>query len=163
MKKIVYLSTALFAIVAMTACKSSESAYKQAYEKAKQQELADAELYDDTDVLYYEDYEPEPWTPQPEPPVERYEKVEVVGNGMLDRYSVVCGSFGLKANAESLKNRMIKEGYNAMVVFNPEIAMYRVIAATFPTREQATASRETLKRRYPENADFQDAWLLVKP
>lgn len=169
MKKTVYLCAALCAILAMTSCKSGESAYKKAYEKAKQQELAEAELKKDSDVTVIETTEPETTTPVATPqqqptttPADRHEKVEVVGDGTLNKYSVVCGSFGLKANAESLKNRMVSEGYNALVVFNPEIAMYRVITATFPTREEATASREELKNRYPDNKDFQGAWLLIK-
>ncbi|HIT84202.1 MAG TPA: SPOR domain-containing protein [Candidatus Avibacteroides faecavium] len=171
MKKTVYLCAALCAALAMTSCKSSESAYKKAYEKAKQQELADAELQKDDDVTVIETTEPETIEATPIQPAqqqtaatapERHEKVEVVGNGTLNKFSVVCGSFGLKANAESLKNRMVADGYNALVVFNPEIAMYRVITATFATREEATASREQLKNRYPDNKDFQGAWLLIK-
>ena len=171
MKKTVYLCAALCAALAMTSCKSSESAYKKAYEKAKQQELADAELQKDDDVTVIETTEPETIEATPIQPAqqqttapapERHEKVEVVGNGTLNKFSVVCGSFGLKANAESLKIRMVADGYNALVVFNPEIAMYRVITATFATREEATASREQLKNRYPDNKDFQGAWLLIK-
>ena len=169
MKKTIYLCAALCAVLAMTSCKSSESAYKKAYEKAKQQELAEAALNKDTDVTIVETTEPEQVTePVQQPvvttpaPADRHEKVEVVGDGTLNKYSVVCGSFGLKTNAESLRDRMIDAGYKALVVFNPEIAMYRVITASFPTREEATASREELKSRYPDNKDFQGAWLLIK-
>ena len=171
MKKTVYLCAALCAALALTGCKSSESAYKKAYEKAKQQELAEAELQKDDDVTVIETTEPETVTTTPAQPVQkqtspaapdRQEKVEVVGDGTLNKYSVVCGSFGLKANAESLKNRMTADGYNALVVFNPEIAMYRVITAPFATREEAAASRDQLKTRYPDNKDFQGAWLLIK-
>ena len=42
MKKGVVLGMGLFAAFAFSSCKSSESAYKKAYEKAKQQELAEA-------------------------------------------------------------------------------------------------------------------------
>ena len=42
MKKIVVLGMGLCVALAFSSCKSSESAYKKAYEKAKQQELADA-------------------------------------------------------------------------------------------------------------------------
>ena len=41
MKKIVTLGLGLCVAVAFTSCKSQESAYKKAYEKAKQQELAE--------------------------------------------------------------------------------------------------------------------------
>ena len=42
MKKLVVLGMSLCIALAFTSCKSSESAYKKAYEKAKQQELAEA-------------------------------------------------------------------------------------------------------------------------
>ena len=42
MKKLVVLGMGLCMALAFTSCKSSESAYKKAYEKAKQQELAEA-------------------------------------------------------------------------------------------------------------------------
>ena len=41
MKKIVVMGMALCTALAFSSCKSSESAYKKAYEKAKQQELAE--------------------------------------------------------------------------------------------------------------------------
>ena len=41
----------------------------------------------------------------------------------------VCGSFGVKANAENLKNFLDKEGYNAVIAFNADAAMYRVIVS----------------------------------
>ena len=40
MKKLAILGVGLCVVLAFTSCKSSESAYKKAYEKAKQQELA---------------------------------------------------------------------------------------------------------------------------
>ena len=40
MKKLVVLGMGLCIALSFTSCKSSESAYKKAYEKAKQQELA---------------------------------------------------------------------------------------------------------------------------
>ena len=44
MKKLVVLGMGLCLALAFTSCKSSESAYKKAYEKAKQQELAEAQV-----------------------------------------------------------------------------------------------------------------------
>ena len=43
MKKLGLLSLGLCVALAFTSCKSSESAYKKAYEKAKQQELAESQ------------------------------------------------------------------------------------------------------------------------
>lgn len=143
-------------------CKSSQSAYKKAYEKAKQQELAESQISEPTDAEPVESVEPVKTATAASSPLDRHEKVEVVGDGTLLKYSVVCGSFGLKTNAEGLKNRMVDDGYNALVVFNPEIAMYRVIVATFADRASAADARDRFKERYPSNKDFQAAWLLVK-
>ena len=41
MKKLVVLGMGVCLVLAFASCKSSESAYKKAYEKAKQQELAE--------------------------------------------------------------------------------------------------------------------------
>ena len=99
MKKLVVLGMSVCMVLAFASCKSSESAYKKAYEKAKQQELAEPQVEAPVEV-----------TPVVAAPVEvkkatdaangvRQEKVTVVsGNGdNLKDYSVVCGSFGLKA------------------------------------------------------------------
>ena len=154
MKKLVVLGMSVCMVLAFASCKSSESAYKKAYEKAKQQELAE---------------------PQVEAPVEvkkatdaangvRQEKVTVVsGNGdNLKDYSVVCGSFGLKANAEGLKDFLDAEGYNATIAFNAESAMYRVIVSTFADRTAAAQARDAFKAKYPNRKDFQGAWLLYR-
>jgi cell division protein FtsN len=85
----------------------------------------------------------------------------VSGDG-LKAYSVVCGSFGVKANAEGLKQRLDGEGYSAMVVYNAERNMYRVVVASYDDRVQAAQARDDFKAKHPENADFQKAWLLYR-
>ena len=93
----------------------------------------------------------------------RQEKVTVVsGADGLKDYSVVCGSFGLKANAEGLKDFLDKEGYNATIAFNAETAMYRVIVNTFADRASAAQARDAFKAKYPSRKDFQGAWLLYR-
>lgn len=162
MKKIAVLAMGACVAFAFASCKSSESAYKKAYEKAKQQELAEPATTPAQAA-----------TAPVEAPVEapkvveatnvsvRQEKVEVVsGNGLLD-YSVVCGSFGVKANAENLKNFLINEGYaGALVVFNADAAMYRVVVSTFADRASAADARDAFKAKYPNRNDFQGSWLL---
>jgi cell division protein FtsN len=54
------------------------------------------------------------------------------------------------------------EGYNALVVFNPDRNMYRVVAASYDDRMQAAQARDDFKARHPNNADFQKAWLLYR-
>lgn len=163
MKKSVVLGMGVCMVLAFASCKSSESAYKKAYEKAKQQELAEPQVETPVEV-----------TPVVAAPVEvkkatdaangvRQEKVTVVSGGdNLKDYSVVCGSFGLKANAEGLKNFLDAEGYNAAIVFNAESAMYRVVVSTFADRASAAQARDAFKAKYPNRKDFQDSWLLYR-
>lgn len=162
MKKLVVLGMGLCIALSFTSCKSSESAYKKAYEKAKQQELATAPA-EETAVAEA--------TPVVAAPVQssnstvnvgtvREEKVNLVSGEGLKAYSVVCGSFGVKANAEGLKQKLDAEGYSAKVVYNAERNMYRVVAASYDDRIQAAQARDDFKAKHPSNADFQKAWLL---
>lgn len=92
----------------------------------------------------------------------RQEKVSVVSGSELKDFNVVAGSFSVKANAESLKDFLDKEGYNATVAFNADIAMYRVIVATYHDRASAADARDAFKAKYPNRKDFQGAWLLYR-
>lgn len=163
MRKLVVLGMGVCMILAFASCKSSESAYKKAYEKAKQQELAEPQVEAPVEV-----------TPIVTAPVStkkatdsangvRQEKVTVVsGADALKDYSVVCGSFGLKANAEGLKETLDADGYNATIAFNAESAMYRVIVNTFTDRAAAAQARDAFKTKYSSNKDFQKSWLLYR-
>ena len=164
MKKIVVLGMGLCVALAFSSCKSSESAYKKAYEKAKQQELADASAANTTTEAPAEVVTPvetAPVAPVSSAPV-REEKVELVSGSGLKAYSVVCGSFGVKSNAEGLKSQMDNEGYNAKVVNNAQNNMYRVIVESYDTHEEAARARDAFKAKYPNRKDFQGAWLLYK-
>ncbi len=162
MKKLVVLGMGLCIALSFSSCKSSESAYKKAYEKAKQQELATAPAE--------EAAAPVEAAPVVAAPVQststvnvgtvREEKVNLVSGEDLKAYSVVCGSFGVKANAEGLKQKLDAEGYSAKVVYNAERNMYRVVAASYDDRIQAAQARDDFKAKHPDNADFQKAWLL---
>lgn len=165
MKKIVVLGMGLCIAFAFSSCKSSESAYKKAYEKAKQQELADASTSEapvETVAPVVPAVPLSPATNTNSSATVRSEKVELVSGNGLKAYSVVCGSFGVKANADGLKAQMDNEGYNAKVVYNAERNMYRVIVESFDTRNEAAQARDAFKSKYPNREDFQGAWLLYK-
>ena len=158
MKKLAVLGMGVCIVLAFSSCKSSESAYKKAYEKAKQQELAEPQT-----TAPVEEVAPVVSAPVEAKVVEsapvgtiREEKVTVVsGADGLKDYSVVCGSFGVKANAENLKNFLDKEGYNAVIAFNADAAMYA-------DRNSAASARDAFKAKYPNRQDFQGAWLLYR-
>jgi len=163
MKKYVVLSAGLCAVMAFTSCKSSESAYKQAYLKAKAQEAAQQQPVQSQTV------EQNVVTPLEERVTTntrvvdnadnvavRQENVTVINGAGLRNFSVVVGSFSLRANAEGLQRTLNNAGYSAQVVLNEAVqpAMYRVVATTFDTKAEAAASRNDLQIKYP------GAWLL---
>ena len=162
MKKLVVLGMGLCMALAFTSCKSSESAYKKAYEKAKQQELAEAPVAEEAPAAA--PVVAAPVATAPAAPVAvgtvREEKVQLVSGDGLKAYSVVCGSFGVKANADGLKERLDGEGYSAKVVYNAERNMYRVVVASYDDRMQAAQARDDFKAKHASNADFQKSWLL---
>ena len=164
MKKFVVLGLGLCMALAFTSCKSSESAYKKAYEKAKQQELAESAVAEEAPAATPVVAAPVTTAPAAAAPVAvgtvREERVQLVSGDGLKAYSVVCGSFGVKANADGLKSKLDAEGYSAKVVFNAERNMYRVVAASYDDRMQAAQARDDFKAKHPNNADFQKAWLL---
>lgn len=153
MKKNLFMGLALVSALAFVSCKSSESSYKQAYERAKQQET-----YTQPTTATNTTVTPAQTTATTNVPVNantRQENLTVVGNGALKAYNVVCGSFGSLQNAQNLRNTLINKGYSAQIAQN-EKGMYRVIASSFQDMQSAIQSRNTLRAIYP------DAWLLYK-
>ena len=163
MKKLAVLGMGLCVALAFTSCKSSESAYKKAYEKAKQQELAEAPAAEEAEAVAAP-VVAAPVAAAQAAPVEvgtiHEEKVQLVSGDGLKAFSVVCGSFGVKANADGLKSKLDADGYNAKVVFNADRNMYRVVVASYDDRVQAAQARDNFKAKYASNPDFQKAWLL---
>ena len=168
MKKLVLLGIGFCIALGFTSCKSKESAYKKAYEKAKQQELAEAQQVEEVPAPIVAAPVEAVVPVTPAQPVEvgtiREEKVQLVSGDGLKAFSVVCGSYSIKANADGLKAKLDADGYNAKVVFNASAnngqGMYRVIVASFDDRMQAAQARDDFKNKYYNNADFQKSWLL---
>ncbi len=159
MKKLVVLGMGLCVALAFSSCKSSESAYKKAYEKAKQQELADAS----SEEVEATPVEAAPVVAAPvTAPAVTEEKVELVSGDGLKAYSVVCGSFGVKANADGLKDYLDGQGYDSKVVYNAERNMYRVVAESYDDYNEASRAKEAFKAKYPNRDDFQKSWLLYR-
>lgn len=159
MKNYLVICAGLCVVLAFGSCKSKESAYRKAYDKAKAQEAADVteNNYEDTPVV----------TPFVDTPVVenndnnnyenvnvRTENVTVVNGSGLKSYSVVVGSFSVKSNAENLMARLRSQGYDAQLAYNSARDMYRVVATTSDSKASAVQSRTQLRNTYP------DAWLL---
>lgn len=162
MKNYMVLCAGLCLALVFTGCKSKESAYKQAYEKAKAAESANMQpaqqVAEETPVV----------TPVQTRPVTevkvvdntdnvsvREERVSVINGNGLRNFNVVVGSFSVIANAEGLQQRLKNAGYDAQIARN-EKGMYRVIASSFNDKASAVQSRDQLRSNYP------DAWLLYQ-
>jgi cell division septation protein DedD len=157
MKNYFLLGAAVCVAVSMVSCKSSESAYKKAYERAKQQQTTIEAPVQSTVVAPATTVAPVQ-TVTTTPVVNentRTESLTLVSGTGLKAFSVVVGSFSIKANAENLQKKLNSEGYAAQLAMNPQ-GMYRVIASTFDDINSAVQSRNALR------AQFADAWLLRK-
>ena len=159
MKKLSVLSLGLCAVLALASCGTSkESAYKKAYEKAQQQEAQQEPAVQEPVVTPLETTTPtESTTTEVDNATVRQEHVDLISGSGLQNFSVVVGSFSLKANAEGLASTLKSAGYDSQIVYNSARNMYRVIASTFVDKAGAVKSRNELRAgKYP------DAWLLLK-
>lgn len=153
MKKIILSCLAVAATFVMFSCKSTESSYRAAYEKAKAQEAVAQQTSEPVSV------QPVVTTQTPvnvDNSNVRSERLNVMNGGTLKAYNVVCGSFKSLDNANNLRNTLVNAGYTAQVAQNPETGMYRVIASSFENKADATVSRDKLR------ATYKDAWLLYR-
>ncbi len=172
MKKILMMGAVICTAFAMTSCKSKEDAYKKAYEKAKA-EQANQVVTTPTVQPVQNTVTVTPITPTTPTttttvaPVTttdysnvavRTENFSLVAGQPLSAYSVVVGSFGVKANAERLAGTLAGQGYVPRVIqaSTTNGTMYRVVATTYNTKPEAAQSRASLEGQYP------GAWLLYQ-
>lgn len=160
MKKYMVLCAGLCVAFAFTGCKSSESAYRKMYEKAQAQDKQTGEIEQSTEEITV--VAPVVERPATETVVVdnadnvpvRQENLSLVDGSGLKNFSVVVGSFSVKANADGLQGQLKNSGYDAQVAYNSSNQMYRVVASTFDVKTDAVRSRNELRAQYP------DAWLL---
>ena len=153
MKKFFTMALAVSVAVALTGCKSQKTLSEAAT-------IADPveEVKEVTPIQYHKPSQTQPVAG------DRAEKVTTVNDAeasLLKDYNVVVGSFGSPVNAEAYKVTMQQRGYAAFLVKN-EAGMYRVVAGSFDTREQAEPVRDSIRAAYPsEQGTCADAWLLI--
>lgn len=162
MKKNVLMGVALIVAFGMSSCKSGESAYKKAYEKAQAQQSTPATVTPVSETSQQEVAVTPVQSVATVTPVTDYnnvtvrtEDVTLVNGTGLKAYSVVVGSFSLQANAVSLQGKLTNQGYQAQVVKSPS-NMYRVIISTHNDKVSAAQSRDKVR------ATYEDAWLLYQ-
>ena len=162
------MGAALCVAFAFTSCKSQESAYKKMYEKAQAQE-AQAQTAQSTQPVVGETASVTSLVTKPadqttvvkadDTPV-RQESVTLIDGAGLQQYSVVVGSFGLKTNATGFQSTLKQAGYDAQVVYNATVNMYRVICGTYADKSSAVQSRNAIRgSKFNKTGD---AWLLYK-
>ena len=162
MKKSLVICAAMCAVIALTGCgKSKQSAYRAAYDRALAENAENTTTQPvQTQVPVVTPVQTQPVQTQPvvtdnyDNVPTRTESLQLISGAGLKAYSVVVGSFGVKANAEGLQNTLKAAGYDAQVAFNAGNSMYRVIASTFNEKGAAVQSRDQLRSKYA------DAWLL---
>ena len=164
MKKYTLVCAALGAVLILSGCKSKESAYKQAYLKAKQQDEMQQQQQQAAQEVEANVVVPMQTKVANQTQVVdnadnvavRQESVSVVSGTELKNFSVVVGSFQLKDNAAGLQQSLKNQGYDARLVMNSSTdpVMYRVVATSFDTKAEAAASRNALMDKFP------GAWLL---
>lgn len=174
MKKTLIIGLGIIAGLAMTSCKSQESAYRKAYLQA-QQNQQNQQGFQNQDVIVVDDDDVAvtPVTPvqsQQTTTVRQQEVdntpvrtidggVQVINGAGLRTYSVVVGSFVSQANAEGLCNQLRQAGRDARVIktnetINGHTGWFRVIASSYDSKASAAQSRNELSAQYP------GAWLL---
>jgi len=171
MKQYLVLGLAVCAATLLGSCKSKESAYRQAYEKAKAQqtttnndETTTVRVTPQTTESGQQTVSVTPVTPTPvaedNSDVRTIQGgVEVVNGEKLRTYSVVVGSFITQANAEGLTSQLKSKGYAARVVktnetINGHTGWFRVIASSYDDKASAVQSKSELIGKYP------GAWIL---
>ena len=145
--------TLCLVLICGVSCKSKQSAYKAAYEQAKEREMTNSEPVEEQIT---------PVTKAKTSTATRQEKITPISGENpegIKLYSVVIGSFKNKTNAYSLKERMQNEGYMPVLGEN-EQGMLRVILTSHETRKEAEKSRDAIRAKFFPN--FQDAWLLER-
>jgi cell division protein FtsN len=160
MKKILLVGAAVCAVFMMSSCKSKESAYKKAYEKAKAQQVETPVTTTPVQQISSQTVTPVTTTPVTDYSnvAVRNENVSFVDGSPLKQFGVVVSSVTIKSNGVALMQKLAGQGYNSCVAqaqVNGQ-TFYRVVACSFDTKAEAAQKRAQLESQYP------GAWLLYK-
>ncbi|MDR1884059.1 MAG: SPOR domain-containing protein [Prevotella sp.] len=167
-KKLIGIGLAVAFVIGFGSCKPKQSAYKSVYEAAKERDVEE----NTTSAAVSK---PATTTPAYTNESVRKEKITPVYDSDasgLKAYSVVVAAMAMKPGAESLKERFGNDGYNIILVRN-EQGMYRVIIASYDSKEQAVAKKNAILSKYAELGDiaslkakygipFNDWWILQR-
>lgn len=168
-RKIAGIGLALACVIMFGSCKPKQSAYKSVYEAAKEREIDENTS---TPSVATRPASPSYTSSSESVKKEKITPVYESDAAGLKAYSVVIAAMSMKPNAESLKQRIEKDGYKVILVQN-EQGMYRVIIASYDSKDQAVAKKneilsafsnvgdsETLRKKY--GIPFNDWWILQR-
>ena len=175
MKKTVMMAIAIAAVLSLGSCKSQKTLSEATTVADTEEEITEVEPIQYVKPTTTTTAAPVVETPATTTPVvtavtrpatpDRTEKVTVVESvdtGKLKGFNVIVGSFGSKTNAENQKAKMVNRGYKSAFLVQNANGMYRVVAASFDTREAATTIRDVIRSTYPtESGTCAEAWLLI--
>lgn len=152
-KKLIGIGLAVAFIIGFGSCKPKQSAYKSVYESAKEREVEENTTAPSTSVS--RPATTPSYTSSTSESVRKEKVTPVYESDMSDlkAYSVVIAAMATKPGAELLKERFGKDGYNIILARN-EQGMYRVIIASYDSKEQAVAKKNEILSHYSEISDF---------
>lgn len=139
MKKILLVAVAF--LVIGVACKDKKKSEEK--EPAKQEVEQPVPAEPDTIAQQIEEPEPEPEPVEP------------------DKYFLIAGSFSKQTNAETFKNKLGQEGFQAEVItrsWGPNSEFYKVAYMGFRDKNEAISKMKQERNQ----SGKEDVWVLVK-
>lgn len=150
MKK--YFQLLFLLLILLSGCKSNPEAYNTTYQrlKVKEEAMMDAKARVAMDV-------PKNVSPGDSSAGYAAERLTLILGEELNLavYGVVAKSFINRTNARGYYNRVLEKGYPAVLVQNEDM-MFRIIVASFQTKEEAENKLKDFKASFPE------AYILVR-
>jgi len=150
MKK--YFQLLFLLLILLSGCKSNPEAYNTTYQrlKVKEEAMMDAKARVAMDV-------PKNVSPGDSSAGYAAERLTLIlgEESNFAVYGVVTKSFINRTNARGYYSRVLEKGYPAVLVQNEEM-MFRIIVASFQTKEEAENKLKDFK------ASFPDAYILVR-
>ena len=158
MNKIWLFGASICMVLALGSCKPKQSAYKAAYEQAKEKEsTAPVEVVEEEEVVEEVTPVSKPRTSNVSTRAERINAAQGEDASRLKRYSVVIGSFKNKTNAYALKERMQNDGYNAVLGEN-EQGMLRVSSPVSMTKPMLRTAAMQSKQNTLQTSRMHGFW-----
>ncbi len=142
-KKVLFMSALLSVFFVFSSCKSKQQLVS--IPTAEDEIIESTETYEPT-VEVAEEY-------SPKVNEETFTLEDGQNNSFYKKFHVVVGSFSVKDNAVNLKNTLVREGNDAIVVKNAS-NMYRVIISSYDSYDNAHIKIRSIANR------FGDAWVL---